>query len=206
MSENTQPPKKTIWDNITILVSVGGLVLSIILAEVNRRANIDLENKKLESDLFIKAIDIGNKEKSLKNLTFLLKLGILSTERQNAIQKLTDSIYSDKTIKEIDSDTIGFYNFQFYNNKKDVGLNERYLKGAKIEIKSIDSITNPLKIVAYSDYQGKLEIAFSKYYSTSFIKVKIHKKGYMSREFKMQLPEFGEINDTFTEITMIAKK
>ncbi|AWG22776.1 hypothetical protein FFWV33_15190 [Flavobacterium faecale] len=206
MNENSQLPKRTIWNNITILVSVGGLVLSVILAEVNRRANIELENKKLESDLFIKAIDIGNKGKSLKNLTFLLKLGILPKERQNAIQKLTDSIYSDKTIKEIPSDTIGFFNFQFYNNKRDVSLSEKYLRGAKIKIESIDSIPNPLKIIAYSDYQGKLEIAFPKYYSASFIKVIIQKKGFMSREFKMQLPDFGEMNDTYKEIIMIPKK
>lgn len=204
-TENNQNGKKPSWEKLTLFVSVAGLIVSIILAQINNAANIKLEEKKIESDLFIKAIDIGNNKKSLKNLTFLLKLGILPEERQIAIQKLTDSIYSEK-VKNIPSDTVGFYSFQFFNNKKDVSLHDHQLRGAHIFVSSLDTISNPLQIIGYSDYQGKYELTFPKYYSSSFINVRIKKSGYKTREFKMQLPKFGETTDLQKDITMIAEK
>ena len=87
-----------------------------------------------------------------------------------------------------------------FNDKKDVSLYEKQLRGAHIIIMSSDSLKNPLHLEGYSDYQGQFELTFPKYYSSTIVQMQIKKKGYKSKEFKLQLPKYGEINNVYKEV------
>lgn len=189
-------------EKATISISLLGLIVSLALAECNRRAGIELEEKRIESALFLKAIEVNNKKTTLENLTFLLKMGALSSEREKVLQNLTDSIYSDKQNGiYTSSDSVGFLLFTIYNSKKDIASFYKLVRGACIQIDSRDSIM-PLHIVAYSDYQGQLDISYPKYYSGTFVNIKVIKKGYKTQFVEKRLPIFGGPGSTNMEITL----
>ena len=190
-------------EKATIFISLLGLIVSLVLAECNRKAGIELEEKRIESSLFLKAIEVNNKKTTLENLTFLLKMGALSSEREKVIKNLTDSVYSDKQ-NDIytSSDSVGFFLFTIYNSKKDVALFYKVVRGACVQIDSHDSIT-PLHLVAYSDHQGQLDISYPNYYSGTFVNIKIVKKGYKTQFFEKRLPTFGGSENTSMEITLL---
>jgi hypothetical protein len=196
---NMEDNKKITYEYVTMITAIVALLVTVILNFINNQANLDLQEKSLESELLVKAIEIGDKKKSERNLSFLLKLDLISKDRMDVFLKLTDSLYS--TINnEVQSDSVGFYTLQLFNDKKDVSLYEKQLRGAHIIIMSSDSLKNPLHLEGYSDYQGQFELTFPKYYSSTIVQMQIKKKGYKSKEFKLQLPKYGEINNVYKEV------
>lgn len=188
-------------ENVTMITTIAALLITVILNFINNQANLNLQEKSLESELLVKAIEIGDKEKSERNLSFLLKLDLISEDRMNVLMKLTDSLYSTENI-EVQSDTVGFYTLQLFKDKKDVSLFEKQLRGAHLKIISSESGNPSLYLEGYSDYQGKFELNYPKYFSSSFVLIQIEKYGYKSKQFKLQLPDFGELNNLYKEVVM----
>lgn len=193
--------KKRNYEFITMITAIVALLVTVILNYINNQANLDLQEKSLESELLVKAIEIGDKKKSERNLSFLLKLDLISKERMALFMKMTDSIYSSVN-KDVQSDSIGYYTLQLFNDKKDVSLFEKRLRGAHIEIMSFDSLKTPLHLEGYSDYQGQFELTFPKYYSSTIVMMKIKKNGFKSKEFNLQLPDYGSMNNVYKEVIL----
>ena len=201
MEEGVNSSKRVTIEKATIFISLLGLFVSLILVQMNKKASIELEEKRIESELFLKAIEISNKETTLDNLKFLLKMGAISEKRAKVIESLSDSIYSKKHNNIYTaSDTVGFLDFYVLNTKKDIRLYDKIIRGAYIQIESLDSI-NALKICGYTDnVYGRIEFYFPKYYSGKFVKVTIEKERFKTKLFELKLPEFENIMDTRKEV------
>lgn len=181
-------------EKATVFISLLGLFASLGIHLNNKSAEIKLEEKKLESTLFLKAIEVNNTKSTLENLTFLLKMGAISPEREEVIQRLTDSVYTDNNNEYYTgSDTVGFVDFYISNNKKDEIAYYQFVRGAYIQIVSSDSLQN-LTIQTYTDYIGKAEVYYPKKYCGTFVHIKIMKQGYKTKEYDMQLPNFDNLD------------
>ena len=179
----------------TLIGTFFGIIATLFLGELNRRSNIELEEKKVEATLFMQAIQVNDKKSTLDNLKFLLKMGILSKERELAIQCLSDSIYLEQESEIFTkSDTVSFVDITVQNNRKEGVYYNKVIRGAYVSIENIDN-SLPLKLYGYTDNYGKIEFYYPKLFEDKFIKIKIVKKGYKSKEMEMRLPNENHLSD-----------
>lgn len=65
-----------------VTAAIIALISTFISSQITGFNNIKVEKKKLESSLILKAIDTDDYRKSLENLQFFLKIGLLKDQKK----------------------------------------------------------------------------------------------------------------------------
>lgn len=76
---------------IAVIAGVIGIIGNIANTIIQKNKELELERKKLNSSLILKAIETNNPAKSIENLKFLLELNLISDEDNSLKNMLKDS-------------------------------------------------------------------------------------------------------------------
>ena len=193
---------KTNWYNWVITGTLIAAIAALITTNININANKDIQQERFEKEMISRALLLNDKDNTIENLKFLLKMKIISPEYEYLINNLSDEIFvnSENEYYTKDTDELGKIEFWVFDvHKKKIP--ERAAFGAYVQIECNDTINNfKLFLSGYCNAFGKVDFFYPSNFYDKFARVKVIKQNYYNKTFEIMLKD-----DVHTEIGLERK-
>lgn len=183
---------KTNWYNWVIIGALITAIAALIGTNVNINANKDIQQEKFEKEMISRALLLNDKDNTIENLKFLLKMKIISPKYEDLINNLSDEIFvnSENEYYTKDADELGRIEFRVFDVHKKKNMLERAAFGAYVQIECNDTINNfKLFLSGYCNAFGKVDFFYPSIFYDKFARVKVIKQNYYNKTFEIMLKD-----------------
>ena len=162
------------------------IIAGIVIAGWQFNKSTEAANERFEKEMIANAIVLESKEQTLANLKFLLKMQVISSEKEKYVQNLSDSTFFG--INKMPSDDISWMSYRVLDK------NNRPIGGVHVKIECTDNNGNViLNLENYTTYSYEpAEFTYPENFCGKFARITLEKSGYSSATSEIRLPKVSE--------------